>query len=104
MFTYRKEITSFMQRKKVQYFCIKPLLFLWCARRDSNSQRCRRRALFYPVRLRALFYIRSVATLSHAIPTPSPAYPIRSVVVAETDTLRTSIPTILDIDDAMSGI
>ena len=28
MFTYRKEITPFMQRKKVQYFCIKPLLFL----------------------------------------------------------------------------
>ena len=28
MFTYRKELTPFMQRKKVQYFCIKPLLFL----------------------------------------------------------------------------
>ena len=36
MFTYRKEITPFMQRKKVQYFCIKPLLFLWWSRGESN--------------------------------------------------------------------
>ena len=38
MFTYRKELTPFMQRKKVQYFCIKPLLFLWCSRRACSKR------------------------------------------------------------------
>ena len=59
MFTYRKELTPFMQRKKVQYFCTKPLLFFWWRWGESNP--CPKTSWYNFLRVQSIYWIFSRA-------------------------------------------